>query len=92
MITSEQLLKLSVEELRELNQRVVNAIKIKSELQGQDIAFKLKVGQIVKLNTTRQGINPNEKWKVEKINRAKAVLKRERDGICWNIPFNIIMV
>lgn len=89
-MNSEELSALSIDELRALNKKVISVIRMKQKLQGQDVASELSVGQTVTVDSNRQGISPNEKWEISKINRSKAVLKREKDGVKWNIPFSMI--
>ena len=70
-MTYQELNQLSIEELRSLNTKVVEVIKMKRSVQAMDIKDELYLGANVSVNHPKlQG----KQLRVEKINRTKAVL------------------
>ena len=77
-----ELSKLSVEELRTLNSKVVEIIKIKNNMSAQTTKGSLYVGATVIVNHNRLR---NELCKVTKINRTKVVINDR-----FNVPMSIV--
>ena len=70
-MTYSELNKLTIEELRSLNTKVVEVIKMKRSEQALDVKDELRIGMNVSVNHPKlQG----KQLRVEKINRTKAVL------------------
>lgn len=70
-MTYQELNQLTIEELRNLNSKVVEVIKLKHNEKALDIKDELRVGMNVSVNHPKlQG----KQLRVEKINRTKAVL------------------
>jgi hypothetical protein len=70
-MTYSELNQLTIEELRNLNSKVVEVIKLKRSEKALDIKDELRIGMNVSVNHPKlQG----KQLRVEKINRTKAVL------------------
>ena len=70
-MTYSELNQLTIEELRNLNSKVVEVIKLKRSEQALDVKDELRIGMNVSVNHPKlQG----KQLRVEKINRTKAVL------------------
>ena len=82
-----QLSKLSVEELRNINQMVVQLIKQKRTIESLEKKMGLQVGMKVKVNHPKlQG----RELEVVKINRTKANLKVVGGFASYNVPVSMI--
>jgi hypothetical protein len=82
-----QLSKLSVEELRNINQMVVQLIKQKRTIESLEKKIGLQVGMKVKVNHPKlQG----KELEVVKINRTKASLKVVGQYDMYNVPVSMI--
>jgi hypothetical protein len=82
-----QLSKLSVEELRSINQMVVQLIKQKRTIESLEKKIGLEVGMKVKVNHPKlQG----RELEVVKINRTKANLRVVGGYASYNVPVSMI--
>jgi hypothetical protein len=82
-----QLSKLSVEELRNINQMVVQLIKQKRTIESLEKKIGLQVGMKVKVNHPKlQG----KELEVVKINRTKASLRVVGQYDMYNVPVSMI--
>jgi len=82
-----QLSKLSVEELRSINQMVVQLIKQKRTIESLEKKMGLQVGMKVTVNHPKlQG----RELEVVKINRTKANLKVVGGFASYNVPVSMI--
>jgi hypothetical protein len=82
-----QLSKLSVEELRNINQMVVQLIKQKRTIESLEKKIGLQVGMKVKVNHPKlQG----KELEVVKINRTKANLRIVGGFASYNVPVSMI--
>ncbi len=82
-----QLSKLSVEELRSINQMVVQLIKQKRTIESLEKKIGLEVGMKVKVNHPKlQG----RELEVVKINRTKASLRVVGKYDMYNVPVSMI--
>lgn len=89
MMTYQELNSLSIEELRNLNSKVVEIIKMKRSVQAMDIKEELYIGANVSVNHPKlQG----KQLRVEKINRTKAVLKVLNGVGSYTVPMSMISV
>ena len=78
---------LSIEELRELNSKVVELIKIKKSEIAWETKQELYIGANVSVNHPKlQG----KQLRVEKINRTKAVLKVLNGYGSYTVPMSMI--
>lgn len=84
-----ELTKLSIEELRILNKKVVEVIKIKKSETALNIKEELYVGANVSVNHPKLS---GKQLRVEKINRTKAVLKVLNGYGTYTVPMNMISV
>lgn len=73
MITLNELNNLSISELRELNRKAVEILKLKIQLEAKINSENLAVGMIVKYTGTSTKVKFNE-FEVKKINRPKRML------------------
>jgi hypothetical protein len=86
-MTYQELNQLSIEELRNLNSKVVEIIKMKRSVQAMDIKDELYLGANVSVNHPKlQG----KQLRVEKINRTKAVLKVLNGVGQYTVPMSMI--
>lgn len=82
-----QLSKLSVEELRNINQMVVQLIKQKRTIESLEKKMGLQIGMKVRVNHPKlQG----RELEVVKINRTKANLKVVGGFASYNVPVSMI--
>ena len=70
-MTYSELNQLTIEELRNLNSKVVEVIKLKRSEKALDIKDELRIGMNVSVNHPKLA---GKQCRVEKINRTKAVL------------------
>jgi len=88
-MTYSELSKLSIEELRELNNKVVEVIKMKRTEVAMDIKDELRVGMNVSVNHPKL---LGKQLVVEKINRTKAVLKVLNGFGGYTVPLSMIQI
>jgi hypothetical protein len=81
-----ELSKLSVEELRNINQIVIGLIKAKRTLESLTNKVGLKVGMTVRVNHPKLA---GKELFVNKISRTKATLS-VKSGACYNVPISLI--
>jgi hypothetical protein len=82
-----QLSKLSVDELRSLNEAVVNMIKFKRATETSDKKRALRVGMTVRVNHPKL---TGQELFVNKINRTKANLRVVGGFASYNVPVSLI--
>jgi F0F1-type ATP synthase delta subunit len=83
-MTYSELKNLSIEQLRELNSKVIEVIKIKKSEIAFDIKNELYVGANVSVNHPRLS---GKQCRVNKINRTKAVVEvLNGKGLSYGIP------
>ena len=82
-----ELSKLSIEELRNINQMVVELIKSKRTMESLIKKVALKVGMIVKVNHPKL---MGRELEVVKINRTKANLRVIGGFASYNVPVSMI--
>ena len=87
IMTYQELNQLSIEELRMLNNKVVEVIKSKRSINALDVKEELYIGANVKVNHPKL---MGKQLRVEKINRTKAKLKLLNGGGVWNVPLSMI--
>lgn len=86
-MTYQELNQLTIEELRSLNSKVVEVIKMKRSVQAMDIKDELYLGANVSVNHPKlQG----KQLRVEKINRTKAVLSVLNGVGQYTVPMSMI--
>ena len=81
-----ELSKLSVEELRNINEIVVGLIKAKRTVESLQKKVGLQVGMSVKVNHPKLA---GKELFVNKISRTKATLS-VKSGACYNVPISLI--
>lgn len=81
-----ELSKLSVEELRNINQLVIDLIKQKRTIQSLENKVGLRVGMTVKVNHPKLR---GKELSVNKINRTKATLSVKSGGV-FIVPISLI--
>ena len=81
-----ELSKLSVEELRNINQIVIGLIKAKRTVESLTKKVGLKVGMSVRVNHPKLA---GQELSVNKINRTKATLS-VKSGACYVVPISLI--
>jgi len=84
-----ELKNLSIEQLRELNSKVVEVIKIKRSEIAWDIKNELYIGANVSVNHPKLA---GKQLVVEKINRTKAVLKVLNGLGGYTVPLSMIQL
>ena len=88
-MTYQELNSLSIEELRNLNSKVVEIIKMKRSVQAMDIKEELYIGANVSVNHPKLA---GKQLRVEKINRTKAVLKVLNGVGSYTVPMSMISI
>ena len=92
-MTLSQLKNLSIEELRELNSKVVEVIKIKKSEIAWDMKNELYIGANVSVNHPKLS---GKQCRVKKINRTKAVIDVLNETtsygkvISYNVPLSML--
>jgi transcription antitermination factor NusG len=81
-----ELSKLSVEELRNINQIVIGLIKAKRTVESLANKVGLKVGMTVRVNHPKLA---GKELSVNKINRTKATVS-VKSGACYIVPISLI--
>ena len=81
-----ELSKLSVEELRNINQIVIGLIKAKRTVESLANKVGLKVGMTVRVNHPKLA---GKELSVNKISRTKATLS-VKSGACYIVPISLI--
>jgi len=84
-MTYSELNQLSIQELRNLNSKIAELIKMK----GMDIKDELYIGANVSVNHPKL---MGKQLRVEKINRTKAVLKVLNGAGSYTVPMSMISV
>jgi len=82
-----ELKNLSLEELRELNSKVVEVIKIKRSELAWDVKNELYIGANVNVNHPKLS---GKQCRVKKINRTKAVIEVLNGFGSYNVPLSMI--
>ena len=88
-MTYQELNQLSIEELRVLNNKVVEVIKIKKSENALNVKEELYIGANVSVNHPKL---KGKQLRVEKINRTKAVLKVLNGNGTYTVPMNMMEV
>jgi SepF-like predicted cell division protein (DUF552 family) len=88
-MTYQELNQLSIEQLRVLNNKVVEVIKIKKSENALNVKEELYIGANVSVNHPKL---KGKQLRVEKINRTKAVLKVLNGYGTYTVPMNMIEV
>ena len=82
-----ELKNLSIEELRVLNSKIVEVIKIKKSELAWDVKNQLYVGANVSVNHPKM---KGKQCRVEKINRTKCVIKVLNGYGSYNVPLSMV--
>ena len=88
-MTYQELNQMTIEELRVLNNKVVEVIKIKKSENALNVKEELYIGANVSVNHPKL---KGKQLRVEKINRTKAVLKVLNGYGTYTVPMNMIEV
>jgi len=88
-MTYQELNQMTIEELRMLNNKVVEVIKSKRTINALDVKEELYIGANVKVNHPKL---MGKQLRVEKINRTKAVLKVLNGYGTYTVPMSMIEV
>jgi hypothetical protein len=88
-MTYQELNQLTIEELRILNKRVIEVVKMKKSENALNIKEELYIGANVSVNHPKL---KGKQLRVEKINRTKAVLKVLNGYGTYTVPMNMIEV
>ena len=88
-MTYQELNQMTIEELRMLNNRVVEVIKMKKSVVALDVKEELYIGANVKVNHPKL---MGKQLRVEKINRTKAVLKVLNGYGTYTVPMSMIEI
>jgi len=84
-----ELNRMSIEELRALNAKVIEVIKMKKYEVALDVKEELYLGANVKVNHPKLY---GKQLRVEKINRTKAVLKLLNGFGSYTVPLSMIEI
>lgn len=82
-----ELKNLSLEELRELNSKIVEVIKIKKSEIAWDVKNELYIGANVSVNHPKLS---GKQCRVTKINRTKAVIEVLNGFGSYNVPLSML--
>ena len=78
--------KASIEELRMLNETIINTIKFKRTTEASLKKMKLSVGMKVRVNHPKLA---GKELSINKINRTKATVS-VKSGACYIVPISLI--
>jgi hypothetical protein len=84
-----ELNKMSIEQLRELNSKVIEVIKLKKYEVALETKGELRIGMNVSVNHRKLA---GKQLVVEKINRTKAVLKVLNGFGGYTVPLSMIQI
>jgi hypothetical protein len=84
-----ELNKMSIEQLRELNSKVIEVIKLKKYEVALETKGELRIGMNVSVNHPKLA---GKQLVVEKINRTKAVLKVLNGFGGYTVPLSMIQI
>ena len=84
-----ELNKMSIEQLRELNSKVIEVIKLKKYEVALETKDELRIGMNVSVNHPKLA---GKQLVVEKINRTKAVLKVLNGFGGYTVPLSMIQI
>ena len=82
------LTQMNLEQLKELNQQVINAIRIKESQSVEVLKSSLLTGSKVKINHKK--INPNNVYTVKTIKRKKALV--EGHNTSYNVALSLLEI
>ncbi len=82
------LTQMNLEQLKELNQQVINAIRIKESQSVEVLKSSLLTGSKVKINHKK--INPNNVYTVKTIKRKKALV--EGHNASYNVALSLLEI
>lgn len=82
-MTKAELNELTIEQLMELNRKVVDIIKLKRLVSCNINSDLIKKGMIVRYKGSSDKVQPNEKFEVAKVNRTKADCKSLLTNKTW---------
>jgi hypothetical protein len=82
------LTQMNLEQLKELNQQVINAIRIKESQSVEVLKSSLLTGSKVKINHKK--INPNNVYTVKTIKRKKALV--EGHNANYNVALSLLEI
>ena len=88
-MTYSELSKLTIEELRNLNSKIVETIKSKKSLLALETKDSLYVGAIVSVDHKKMA---GHELKITKINRTKAVCEMINGTGSYNVPLTMINI
>ena len=86
-ITYSELMKMDVDELRNLNEMAIEIIKVKMDLIGKEKVKSLSVGDEFKIDHKN---HVGQIFIVEKINKKKVVGRNKQTNMSYNIPFQMV--
>ena len=84
-----ELSKLSIEELRNLNSKIIETIKSKKSLLALETKDSLYVGAMVSVDHPKMA---GHELKITKINRTKAVCEMVNGKGSYNVPLTMINI
>ena len=88
-MTYSELNKMTIEQLRELNSKIVETIKLKKYEVAMETKDELRIGMNVSVNHPKLA---GKQLVVEKINRTKAVLKVLNGFGGYTVPLSMIEI
>ena len=88
-MTYSELSKLSIEELRNLNSKIVETIKSKKSLLALETKDSLYVGAMVSVDHPKMA---GHELRITKINRTKAVCEMVNGKGSYNVPLTMINI
>ena len=88
-MTYSELNKMTIEQLRELNSKIVETLKLKKYEVAMETKDELRVGMNVSVNHPKLA---GKQLVVEKINRTKAVLKLLNGFGGYTVPLSMIKI
>ena len=89
-MTNEELYQMTMEELIDLNNKVVSALKNKRAYEIAQKKSQLYVTQAVNVINSKKS-DPDEKFIIKKINNVKAQCLCVSTNVVWTIPISMLV-
>jgi len=86
-VTHDQLVKMDIDELRKLNEDVIDVIKWKRSLIAKEMGNKISIGNRIKIDNKNY---LGRVFIVQKINKKNLVGKEEGTNTEYNIPMDVV--
>jgi ribosomal protein S17 len=91
MISKLELSKMSIEELRDLNHSVIDAIKNKRKINAIKMSSSLQVGDTVRINQSKEAGKTFQVTQIKQVNCVIKQLNGARAGTAYNCSMGLLV-